>query len=79
MVVPQVGLGIIVGQAEGDQQGFPQGVGPARGVLEGVIVLRPLRLLHLVEDVVVAPHRLVVQVLNSLGLDTALLVGHTLW
>lgn len=64
----QVGPGIVIHQAEGDQQRLNQGVGLLSGVLEGVVVLRALRLLQPVEDILAGPNGVVVEQSEAFGL-----------
>ena len=66
----QVRLGIVVGQAENDQQRPVELVGLLNGVLQGIVIQSPLGLLHPVEDVgAVVGYLQVIQDLNSLLFD----------
>ena len=67
--MPQVGLGVIVQQAETDQQRLFQTVGLLNGVFQGRVVLGALRLLHEVKDVVAVFHFFIVEGLYTLGLN----------
>ena len=60
-VVSEVCLRIAVREPEYDEETLAQLVRPLHGVLQSVIVLRPLRLLHPVQDVVALYNLLFVQ------------------
>jgi hypothetical protein len=63
--VPQVGVGIVVGQSESDQNPLPDPVGLPAGILERMVELRTLRLLHPVENVASLNDLTVVQMPNA--------------
>ena len=68
-VMAGIGLGIVVGQPEADQQRQVEPVGQGDRVLERRVEARPLRLLHPVEDVGAGPLRRAVQLPDALPLD----------
>jgi hypothetical protein len=74
--VPQIGLGVVVHEAERDQQRPLQPVSLSYGVLEGVVAFGALRLLHPVEDVRAVSHTFGVEVAQAFGLNPGL--GHSL-
>ena len=75
-VVAEVGLGVVVGQAEHHEQPLVQIVRPLHGVLEGVVVLGALGGLHPVEDVVPFPYVRLVQVLYALSCIFRVAIRH---
>ncbi len=64
----EVGLRVVVGEAEHHEQTLVQIVRPLHGVLERVVLLGALGGLHPVQDVVPFPYLLLVQVLYALYL-----------
>ena len=64
----EVGLWVVVGEAEHHEQTLVQIVRPLHGVLERVVLLGALGGLHPVQDVVPFPYVRLVQVLYTLYL-----------
>jgi hypothetical protein len=64
--VTEVGLGIVVGEAEDHEQALAHLVGPLHGIFEGVVLLGALGGLHPVQHVVAIPHNFPVQILYAL-------------
>jgi len=67
-VVAEVGLGVVVGEAEDHEQALVEVVRPLHGVLDGVVVLGALGGLHPVKDVIAVSRFLFVQILYALFL-----------
>ncbi len=70
-VVAEVRLGVVVGEAEDDEQALSEVVGPPDRVLQGVVVVGALGGLHPVEHVVAVSHPRLVEVLDTLFLGLA--------
>ena len=64
----EVGLRVVVGQAEHDEQALPEVVGPLHRVLQRVVVLRPLGGLYPVQDIIAIPDILGIEMLDPLFL-----------
>ena len=78
-VVTQVRFGVVVGEAEDDEQALAEVVSPPDRVLQGVVVVGALGGLHPVEDVVAAPDLRLVEVLDPLVLDLRSRHASPLW